>query len=271
MKLVNHNNIVKLLEVLASRTKIFIVIELVPCWCLPNGPLVRFVVACPVMGHHAIICWEQHTLIDPLSSFTCSVLSCLTCAGSFSFHTRGYCFSDPKCRQGHGRRTLRQNCRCRAPRRASSAQVRSSIHVESSWQRDSTSLNHPALFKLLYRKSSFQCFLAPFFCSSPLSFSLFDVRTRYFRQLVDGVEYCHSNGVCHRDLKPENLLLDDAVRSRWFRDMRFIIHVDSYFFSRGLVWYLGKFCILYLRPFESLRFFTFLGTLMDRMRCWRHE
>jgi hypothetical protein len=29
MKLVNHNNIVKLLEVLASRTKIFIVIELV--------------------------------------------------------------------------------------------------------------------------------------------------------------------------------------------------------------------------------------------------
>jgi serine/threonine protein kinase len=25
----------------------------------------------------------------------------------------------------------------------------------------------------------------------------------YFAQLVEGVEYCHSLGVCHRDLKPE--------------------------------------------------------------------
>ncbi|CEG47176.1 camk camkl ampk protein kinase [Plasmopara halstedii] len=31
----------------------------------------------------------------------------------------------------------------------------------------------------------------------------------YFRQLVDGVQYCHESGVCHRDLKPENLLLDE--------------------------------------------------------------
>merc|ERR1719181_2272684 len=35
-----------------------------------------------------------------------------------------------------------------------------------------------------------------------------DEARRYFRQMVDGISYCHSQGVCHRDLKPENLLLD---------------------------------------------------------------
>ncbi len=32
----------------------------------------------------------------------------------------------------------------------------------------------------------------------------------YFRQIIQGVEYCHNNLVSHRDLKLENILIDDS-------------------------------------------------------------
>lgn len=32
----------------------------------------------------------------------------------------------------------------------------------------------------------------------------------YFRQVIFGVDYCHTFSICHRDLKPENLLLDGS-------------------------------------------------------------
>lgn len=37
-----------------------------------------------------------------------------------------------------------------------------------------------------------------------------EVAHLYFNQLLAGMTYVHSQGVCHRDLKPENLLLDAA-------------------------------------------------------------
>jgi carbon catabolite-derepressing protein kinase len=36
-----------------------------------------------------------------------------------------------------------------------------------------------------------------------------DVARKYFQQLINVVDYCHSRGVYHRDIKPENLLLDE--------------------------------------------------------------
>ncbi|KAL4296185.1 hypothetical protein GQ457_12G030420 [Hibiscus cannabinus] len=36
-----------------------------------------------------------------------------------------------------------------------------------------------------------------------------DVARKYFIQLINAVDFCHSRGIYHRDIKPENLLLDE--------------------------------------------------------------
>ncbi|ORY21876.1 kinase-like protein [Neocallimastix californiae] len=39
-----------------------------------------------------------------------------------------------------------------------------------------------------------------------------NIKNCYFKQILLGVQYLHSMGVCHRDLKPENILLDKEQR-----------------------------------------------------------
>ena len=36
---------------------------------------------------------------------------------------------------------------------------------------------------------------------------------KFFKMILEGVEYLHKHGICHRDLKPENLLLEQETES----------------------------------------------------------
>ena len=38
------------------------------------------------------------------------------------------------------------------------------------------------------------------------------VAKRYFKEIIEGVAYCHEQGISHRDLKPQNILIDDKGR-----------------------------------------------------------
>lgn len=78
--------------------------------------------------------------------------------------------------------------------------------------------NHPNIIKLYQVLDTAQnIFVVMEYVSGGELFELvneargFDETTgrRYFRQIIDGVEYCHQNLVSHRDLKLENILIDE--------------------------------------------------------------
>ena len=48
----------------------------------------------------------------------------------------------------------------------------------------------------------------------------------YFKQLLQGLDHCHLNGIAHRDLKPENILICGAFNVK-VADFGFAAPVDG--------------------------------------------
>uniref|UniRef100_A0A6B2L0Z2 non-specific serine/threonine protein kinase n=1 Tax=Arcella intermedia TaxID=1963864 RepID=A0A6B2L0Z2_9EUKA len=85
---------------------------------------------------------------------------------------------------------------------------------------------------------------------------------RLFRQLINGVEYCHRNLIVHRDLKPENLLLSADLKTLVLSDFGLSTGVAGH---RA---YLKTRCgtIHYISP-EVARGDPYVGTAADIWSC----
>lgn len=72
----------------------------------------------------------------------------------------------------------------------------------------------------------------------------------FFRQFLEGLDYCHLRGVTHRDLKPQNLLLGSNYELK-IADFGFAAPIDGKDGSGSLETYLGT--LTYMAPEIHLR------------------
>lgn len=49
----------------------------------------------------------------------------------------------------------------------------------------------------------------------------------FFRQILEGMMYCHSRKICHRDMKLENLLLDESGQKVKITDFGFAKNLNE--------------------------------------------
>jgi serine/threonine protein kinase len=67
----------------------------------------------------------------------------------------------------------------------------------------------------------------------------------YFKQFMEGLDYCHNMGIAHRDLKPENILLDSQFNIK-IADFGFAAPVEGKDGSGNLTTKLGT--LNYMAP-----------------------
>lgn len=73
---------------------------------------------------------------------------------------------------------------------------------------------------------------------------------KLIRNIVEGIEDCHSNGVMHRDLKPDNLVFDTAKKDATLKIIDFglsTFYKPGFFFSFFFLSMLSisiKFCVI---------------------------
>ncbi|KAG0175071.1 hypothetical protein DFQ29_007260 [Apophysomyces sp. BC1021] len=88
------------------------------------------------------------------------------------------------------------------------------------------------------------------------------VARKWFREIVEAVQYMHNNGLVHRDLKPENVLIDTTTKSIRLCDFGFSKKIRSH--TEVLNTYCGS--PFYAAP-EMVTATPYMGPPVDMWSC----